>query len=257
MPYPDQRKRPIRVGSLWWPQGASRWAVGHFLATEGQLDAIRSVVYAGGVAANYSPGFASWPLVLDDGTVNAVGSTAYGVVAQMFMLPPRPIAQSVTLPSNSNILLRAVQLAKNNKWLLPQDLAKFAPPVGEPVYLLTLVDQRYFWWQRASTVTITPGVTTWQQLLAAITHNLGTPFAPSPVANPYGGTVPNTLIPFLPYLPLVFDMAAIAVGQRVVQPLSGPTQTQNAAAALAQSVVNLAAYPFDRMAGGLLAFDIG
>lgn len=79
-PILDQRiepARPVRIGSLWWPWGASRFAQAHFVVGEDQLNAIRAQVY-------YCNGQQrAQPLKLDDGV------TAFSV--PMWMLPARPL----------------------------------------------------------------------------------------------------------------------------------------------------------------------
>src|SRR6478672_9065844 len=50
------QRRTVRPGCLWWPTGASRFAVGHFFATGGQLKAIYggSFLTTGGGAPPYA-----------------------------------------------------------------------------------------------------------------------------------------------------------------------------------------------------------
>ena len=62
---------------MYWPRGASRWAVGYFLATLSQLNAIRAVVYA-------HASYVAAPLVLND-------ETGRVVTTNLWMLPPRQI----------------------------------------------------------------------------------------------------------------------------------------------------------------------
>lgn len=75
--------RPIRIGSLWWPSGASRWTVGHFLATTEQLKEIRRQVYTRTtVEGEKGKTVAARPFVLDAGEK---------VTADLYMLPARPL----------------------------------------------------------------------------------------------------------------------------------------------------------------------
>src|SRR5258707_1347925 len=90
-------ERPIKLGTLYWPTGASRWAVGYFLASAGEIGSIRQKVYASG-------SYVTQPLVMDDGKRK--------ITTNLWMLPPRRLAQ---LPNYNGL------------------------------YLLTLVDDRYFW----------------------------------------------------------------------------------------------------------------
>ncbi len=76
---PDE-PRAVVINSLFWPQGASRFARGHFVVTSSQLDSIRRVVYRSGAQE-------SGTLVFSDGeqSINPL----------MWMLPPIPLAKSL------------------------------------------------------------------------------------------------------------------------------------------------------------------
>src|SRR6516225_2900870 len=46
-PFPGQLKdRGVKPGTLYWPSGASQWAVGYFFATDAMLALIRPLTYA-------------------------------------------------------------------------------------------------------------------------------------------------------------------------------------------------------------------
>src|SRR5262245_64049547 len=76
--------RPVRPGTLFWPVGASRWAVGHFIATGAQVDAILPLAY--GNASPWKP--TPLNLVLDTGRQNQ------SITASMYLLPPRPLQRT-------------------------------------------------------------------------------------------------------------------------------------------------------------------
>jgi len=78
--WPSQaRSRQPRLGSLWWPQGASRFAIGFFLVTNNELAPIRTAVYS-------SPGVsAPQNFVINDGKRSLTTS--------LYMLPPRRLTQ--------------------------------------------------------------------------------------------------------------------------------------------------------------------
>ena len=99
------RQQP-RIGSLHWPADASRFAVGHYAASEQQLALIRTYL---SVPGNNGVG----DLVINDGQ-NIV------TAKNMAMLPARPLYRAIT-PTQSS-----------------------ASPSG--LYLLTLVDQRFALW---------------------------------------------------------------------------------------------------------------
>lgn len=197
---------PLEPGTLEWPWGACRFAVGHFLATDPQLATIRQTVYPGGT------GYASAPLVLDDG----VGS----VTATLYLLPPRPLTY-------------------------PQDT--------EQLWLLTLVDQRYFWWFKAATVAVSAGSTTWAQLYSSIGTALGVTITPDTISASYLKP-PSAFAVNYQALPILLDAVALSVGQRVVCGLDGTVTTQNALTAKASVDSQFAALS-QPQAGGSFNFS--
>jgi hypothetical protein len=76
--YVPNLSRPIKTGHLWWPRGASRWAVAHFLCSDNDLALIRPL-------AQPSTGYTSLPLVLS-------GKNGNSISPQMWMLPARPLS---------------------------------------------------------------------------------------------------------------------------------------------------------------------
>lgn len=227
MPFPNQIDRPVKLGRLWWPTGASRFAIGHFLATESQLSAIR--------AAGPFPGM----LVISDGITS--------ILAPMSMLPPRPLTQ---VPGDAAHYL---------KWLLPVgDFGK----LGEPVYIITMVDDRYFWWDRPYVpISITEqrfagdtNGTTWAQLFAVLGTALGITINVDVIDAPYIYPAAS-LSEYNDRLPLLLDLCAASIGQRVIRTFDGKVYTQRARTALAQVQKNLAANLTNRVAGGRFALD--
>jgi hypothetical protein len=70
---------PVRLNTLWWPTGATRWARGYFLATTSGRDVIVSQV------ANEKGASASLLGIGDDENGNPLA-------LKMYMLPPRPMS---------------------------------------------------------------------------------------------------------------------------------------------------------------------
>lgn len=101
--------RPVKLGTLFWPKGASRWAVGHFLAAQRDLELIRQVV---------EPRGALLPAALVMAEERCDGLEVSRIETMLYMLPPRPLQQC---PHVSG---------------------------GDMLWLLTLVDERFFWWFR-------------------------------------------------------------------------------------------------------------
>lgn len=230
LPYGSQLSRSIKLGSLWWPQGASRWATGFFIATEEQINTIRDPVYSGN-------GYQPQDLVLDDETTQ--------ITASMWMLPPRPLAQSP--PNDASFL----------KWVLPKHFLdpNTNIPIDEPIYLLPLVDDRYFWWQRASTTKILDDTMTWATLLTTIGDDLSVGITYDAIESVYL-KVPQAFVAYQMYAPLLLDLAAFATGRRVIRGLDNSVSLQTATKALAQVATNLAANKDSRMSGGQFALDL-
>lgn len=210
------QERPVRVGTLWWPTGAMRWAVGHFLATDKQLQAIRSQVYANG-------SYQSLPLVLSQ--ENAAGTTVSSITTNLWMLPPRPLWQVTALNSYERQL-----------------------------YLVVLVDDR-FWWETTSTgsIVVADQVTTWAQLYSALGTALGITINYDAINSAYL-TPASTLSAQYERAANMLDAVAYNVGQRVVRALNGTVYAYNVSSSQAQVKTNLAnGWPVE--AGGQFNFS--
>lgn len=200
--------RPVQVGSLLWPWGASRFAYAHMLATDAELARIRPLVYgAKGTAWN--------PLALkfDD------ARTGRSVAPSLYMLPPKPLDQITGANGLS---------------------------------LLTLVDDRFRWWERAGAVTVTPGTTTWAVLIAAIATALGVTITVDTIAAAYLKPAAD-LAGADVYLPPLLDRVLACVGQRLVRRLDGTVRTQNPTTAKASQDAQLATWTKEK--GGQYLFS--
>lgn len=111
-----RRQRPMpqpRIGCLHWPAGASRWATGWFLASESQLSSILEVVGVSEPTAQaFQIGSSTAVAGFDTGGEAAEGTYRL-IETDLFLLPP--IALAYTGGARKNL------------------------------YLLPLVDERYFW----------------------------------------------------------------------------------------------------------------
>lgn len=199
----------IDLGRLWWPVGASRWAVGHFLASEAAVQALRPLVYVATdeVENLYQP----LELVMGSGENRTVETDLY-------MLPPRPLAQ-------------------------------FSAANG--LHLLTLVDARFFWWVKATAITVTENTTTWTALYDAIAAALDIEIEPDDIAAAY--LYPSGLLAQPPneFIPPLLDAVAASIGQRIVRQLDGTVITQNARTAAASTT----SFSIGKTAGGTFALD--
>ncbi len=197
-------QRPVESGKLFWPVGAARFALGHYLASDNQLAAIRTAIGAGGSA----------PLVLNDGKRPSLS-------INLWLLPARPLAQ----------------IAGSNG-----------------LNLLSLCDQRFFFWHQAANISITDGTTTWLQLYTAIAAALGIALAVDTIPAAYG-TPPDMLTSHYRPLPLLMDAVCRSVGQRFVAGLDGSFRAMNAGSAAALQTSNLAGVGAGpKLAGGQFAF---
>lgn len=123
LPFTPWLPPAVELGKLFWPLGAARFACGYYLVDDAQLVRIRALAYA-------SNRLTPLPLVITDPQTGRTVSFDL-----MYMLPPRPIEQSL--------------LSSSRRWLL------------------TLVDVRYYWNKKPGFLTIPPAFT-WVQLFEEI-----------------------------------------------------------------------------------------
>lgn len=193
---------PVQVGRLHWPQGASRFATASYVLSTEDLAAIRSQVYEGS-------GLVGAPLVISE------DGGGLQVEADMWMLPPRPLAQ---IGSESGL------------------------------WLLSLADDRWRWWWVASTIGTE---STWADLYDAIGTALGVTITADAVASAYLNP-PSDLSANYPALPILLDAVATSVGQRVTRAFDGTVRAINAATARSQWQASAATYAARLLAGGEL-----
>jgi hypothetical protein len=137
--------------------------------------------------------------------------------------------------------------------LPPRSLAQNGE--GGDLYLITLVDQRYFWWEKAASIAVTAGTTTWSQLFAAIGTALGVSIALDSVPAAYLKP-PADFNTYYELLPPQLDAAAAAVGMKVVVALDGSVRVLTPASAQTQFNAN-DALSAAFMAGGFLNLATG
>ena len=206
---PLPRARHIKTETLWWPRGASNFAVGYYVVNQTQLAAIRSAVQPS------STQYLQQNLVLNDGQ--------YSLTVPMWMLPARPL-QQIPLPNNQT------------------------GPSGGDLFLLTLVDSRFFWWIQAATIAVTPGTTTWDTLYAEIATALTVLYCPTltvddPVPAAYLKPTSDYATNYQ-YLPVLLDAVAQSTGMKiVVDPTNGNVRAMSAANAALRQAALLTTYP--------------
>lgn len=202
------RQRPPKLGRLYWPQSASRFAVGYFIVTNNELSLIRQNVYTSSGGSVSTP----QPFILNDGKRS--------LTTNLWMLAPRPITQ--------------IQ-GNNDGWLL------------------TLVDDRYWWWQTNSNITVNLGTTNWTDLYSSIGTALGVTITVDTVPSAYVQP-PDDFTVGYDYLPPLLDAVARSVGQRIVRAFDGSVRAWNAVNSGNQVSANLTASSSTNqpLAGGLL-----
>lgn len=211
--------RGVRLNTFHNPWGASRWGTAYVLANQAGLDAIRLQVY-GEDANEYN----ALPFVMSDAASDLSGQTTASLTTDLWMMPAYPIAAP---PLNST-------------------------DPGQQAYLLVLVDDRFFWWEKAASITITEKTTTWAVLYDSIADSLEIDLDYDAIAAAY--LSPGSgLAQKYEYLPLLLDWAAACVGQRLVRKLDGTFIALSAASA--KTLMNDQAGEYVKLAGGLL--DVG
>lgn len=185
---------PVRPGVLWWPRGASRWATAHLAVTNDMLAAIRGVV-----GLPRESGGSVGELVYYDG--QGTGP----VSALMHLLPPRPISGPFTRREG---------------------------PVGENYsWLMTLVDDRYFWWFRPVKIETRPS--SWADLFAKLSLALSiTLTGDTDIPAVFGQPSSRWVVKEAP-AGVLLDAAAECVGRRVVRRLDGTVRLERWDTALA------------------------
>lgn len=207
---------PVRIGVLHWPKDACRWATFHAILTEDQIAQIdphypgQAVDHVTGSSVDTDCNVRDWTLVLDE------GNPGRKITTVLHPLSPVPL----------------------------QDIS------GKTKYLLvTLVDERYYWWTRAGRVTVTEGLTTWLDTL----HQIAGLLEISPVIDTISPDFdrPSRLMrsDFLP-LPLLLDAAALAVGMRVIRQWDGTVVIHGPEVAKTDFDSQVTTYEGDKLAGG-------
>lgn len=184
---------PVRPGILYWPTGASRWAIYHTVLTGEQMAEMRTVLAEG----QGNGGYKKADLVLDDGKTT--------LTTQMTMVPPRPL--SGWFPESTDGKLPTIDLdyrEMNDLWLV------------------TLVDTRFFWWFRQGT----PTTSTFKTMVEGMITALGeTATVPSTFGENYPTPKTRWSQAARP-VPVLLDAACSAVGRKLVRKLDGTLEFQ-------------------------------
>ena len=179
---PVPSRDTFRVGDYYYPTDARRWSVFRGLATSSQAKAMLAAT-GGGTARP----FVMKAVPLSPGTITAA---RYTVSTSLYMLPPRPLAE---IGGNFDGL-----------------------------YLITLVDERYYW--QSHPITLHPNQnSTWASLFTIVATSLGIVLTFDPGIE----TAASSPEPDSPLwcnaepIALLFDALALNVGCCVVRSLDG------------------------------------
>ena len=206
-------------GTLYWPAGASRFALGQYLLTDTE---VRSI---------WPDGFTTDALTL------TLGGTGTGQLPVAFTL--------------YSLILLPLQL----------DRSAVVPPANcRALYLLLLVDGRYFFQTAAPDWTIDEGTTTWSDLDADLLDFLGAGSSAASVVAAYlkpsaGLAPPPQASSGSPgWCGPLLDTICLASGRRFIAHTDGTYALQSWADADTSFAASLAANEERLRAGGLLAF---
>jgi hypothetical protein len=144
---------------------------------------------------------------------------------------------------------------QTNMWLLPArplSLAAREDEVAEKLYLLTLVDNRFFWWFRPGVFTGDPLAASVSQLYDAIALALGIEIAYPMDTSRFVRLDPSLSVWDYQPLPLILDQVAATVMHRIVCGLDGSVTAVNVDGAQALYTPNLD-LTTPRIAGGQFA----
>lgn len=190
----------IKIGDFYYPPTACRWSVFRGLATSSQVKAM--------LAATNGRNPATFKMqIVPQGTESAnIPPNRYLVQTPLHLLPPRALAEFGT---------------------------QF-----DGLFLVTLVDERYFFQGVPGTLFVEGG-TTWAELIAPLTVSLGITLNYDPIASVYGYPEPDShLWTNSENAPILLDAIAANVGCMVVRNLDGTYTLQTATTAIATVAAN-------------------
>jgi hypothetical protein len=207
-------QRPIVINSFYWPRDASRFARVHFAINEPKLNQIRQAVEPSGTPSRAT-------FIFDDGNNK--------VMTDLWLLPALPL-----------------------QTCFPQAIA--GQQAAGNLYLLTMVDDRYWWWDSVLQYGVDGLTTKWTDIYDAVSGAIGASITADPIPSAYGIPPVDYSIVDRP-VPLYLDAVAFSVGQRIVRDYDGTVKAQNWSTASTSSMAQAMLYR--KYAGGKLALAPG
>ena len=202
----------VDIGRWYYPTGASRWSVFRGLMTSAMVVALRTAT------SNYTTP-ASFVIQAAPNDPTTRLTSAYSITTSMSALPPRPLGE--------------------NGGSFPG------------LYLVTLVDER--WYYQGTTVTIHPTPTaTWEDLIAEIADALNVTIAYSAISSDYSEPEPDSpLWANKQDAAVLLDAVAANIGRVCVREYDGSLTLLTWAETQARIATNRGTAPqVVRMAGG-------
>lgn len=208
----------MRLNTLYWPQGATRWACGLFLTNDEGLTNILAEVQ-GDNGSGYDPkqlviadaDFATDP---PENTFSSDVSIRWALSTEMHLLQPRMISDSTD----------------QRLWLLP------------------LVDERYFWQWSEAAFTLTD---TWTDLISELSVAMAASILTPSIDEAFGAPDQTEVARSWQNAAVLLDAVAASLGKRVVREVgSGAVSLQASDAAYTIATNDLSDYRVARVAGG-------
>lgn len=151
------------------------------------------------------------------------------------------------------VLFDGVRTIRVDMWMLPP--YPIAQKGAGELYLLTFVDERYYWWQEGTQSAPTSAPASWSALLTSLFSSVGvTPTLPT-ISSNYGTPSPIRWTVGYKPLPLLIDAAAHSCGLRVLRYLDGTVECQNQADAATADDTRWTSIQYDVLMGGRLSVD--
>lgn len=218
----------IKLNSLFWPTGASRFSMGFYLTTSENLEKLPyfdaygigdSEDKVGGIRAQVNGDPVDYNPLRSDGykPLNLrLENTGVEFSAKMWMLPPRPLMQIYEYPDASG------------------DLLKGHFPVShlEALWVIPLVDDRYWWWWHTTGKMSMASCATWESTFQTLFEKMG--YAPHQLQ--IDAVDADYLYPhskfrkqdYIKKVPLVLDTMAHCINARVFTDYSGKVHVRSA-----------------------------
>ena len=181
-----------------------------------------------------------------------VGASRWGyanyIVSDAELAVIRPLCYGETGPANQVPQLLVIDDGINNittpMYMLPPRHLTGANVMD--AYLLTLVDQRWYWWQEnAGVLEIDEGTTQWSDLYLLIGEQLGVSIAVDPIDHSYL-TPSGVFGTYYESLPILLDAIAFNCGQSIVVNFDGSVSALNLSSSVRDGNVELS----DQILGG-------